>query len=170
MRRWTLAAATLAVFGAALWHLPATAQLSPPPQEVPTSPLPATAAETSARPDQPKTQPITFDEYRDFRLRDIAQRRARLAHELADTGLSAAVKANLEGRKAYYDRLATMPPADRDRIFRARFDQIDANHDGLLDLAERAAWHAKRREYYRELAVARDEPAPAGAKRGAGSN
>jgi hypothetical protein len=157
MRRWTLAAAAAALFAAALWHLPAIAQRAP---------APATAAADSgaAKPGTPQStaQPaapdlITFDAYRDFRMRYINERRARLTRDLSATDLSAAQKASLEGRKAYYDRLAAMPDKERDALFRTRFEQIDSDHDGTLDSAERAAWREKQREHYRELAAERDQ-------------
>jgi hypothetical protein len=173
MRRWTLAAALAALFGAALWHLPATAQRSAPPQ----NPEPALAQPAFAQPaaaqsaaaqsaaaetalEHPAARPvapqlITFDEYRDFRMHDIAQRQARLTRELSEPNLTATQKASLAARKAYYDRLTAMPADQRDRLFRARFDEIDANHDGMIDEAERAAWREKQREHYRELAAAR---------------
>ena len=157
MRRWTLIAAAFALFGAALWHLPATAQHSV------AAPVPAQPGVAAAHPDRPRPvapQLITFDEYRDFRLRNIGQRREQLARALATSDLSAAQKKSLEARKAYYDRLAAMPSDARDRLFRARFDQIDTDHDGLIDDAERTAWREKQREHYRELAADR---APAAA-------
>jgi hypothetical protein len=40
-------------------------------------------------------------------------------------------------------------------LFRARFDQIDTNHDGKLDDAERAAWRVKQRQFYSEQAAER---------------
>ena len=163
MRRWTLAAAAAALLVAALWHLPATAQRSTPAA----NPEPA-AAQSTAPPATGKASAgppaaggpvapelITFDEYRDFRMRDIAQRQARLARELEASDLSAAQKAGLESRKAYYDRLAAMPAEERDQLFHARFDQIDTNHDGMIDEAERAAWREKQRAHYRELRAAR---------------
>jgi hypothetical protein len=174
MRRWTLAAAAAALLGAALWHLPATAQRTTPAE----SPQPTLAAAASAGtlsagpaaapaagapaatlPVAPEL--ITFDEYRDFRMRGIAQSQSRLARELASPGLTAADRADLERRKAYYDGLAAMPAAQRDQLFRARFDQIDTNHDGMIDNAERTAWREKQREHYRELAAehAQQEPA-----------
>jgi hypothetical protein len=159
MKRWTLIAAASALFAAALWHLPATAQRTTPMQ--PTGSAPSqTASEADIQSLRPPVAPqsITFEEYRDFRMRDIAERRARLARALTAPDLSATQKANLEARKAYYDRLATLPAAERDRLFRARFNQIDTNHDGMLDEAERAAWRAKQREHYHELTV---EPQPA---------
>ncbi|MGH7030303.1 MAG: hypothetical protein ACREEZ_07745, partial [Stellaceae bacterium] len=104
---------------------------------------------------------ISFDEYRDFRIRYIEQSRARLSRELAASDLSAAQKASLERRKAYYDRQAAMSAAERDELFRARFNLIDTDHDGTLDNAERAAWRAKQREHYRERATERAEPAAA---------
>lgn len=152
MKRWTLVAAASALFAAALWHLPATAQHTTPMQ--PTGPAPSqTAPEADIQPPRPPVAPqlITFEEYRDFRMRDIAERRARLARALTAPDLSAMEKTNLEARKAYYDRLATLPAAERDRLFRARFNQIDTNHDGMLDEAERTAWREKQREHYREL-------------------
>lgn len=159
MTRWTLIGAGAALFGAALWHLPATAQRTVPAQN-PASALTQTTqtAATRAALDQPPPQRvtpqlITFDEYRDFRVNDIAQRRARLTRALAATDLSAAEKTSLEGRKAYYDRLAEMPVDQRDRLFRARFDQIDTNHDGMIDDAERAAWREKQHERYHEMAA-----------------
>jgi hypothetical protein len=163
MNRWTLVAAVSALFAAALWHLPATAQHTTPmqPAALASSQTAAEAAvQSSPRPVAP--QLITFEEYRDFRMRDIAERRARLARALTAPDLSATEKANLEARKAYYDRLVTLPAAERDRLFRARFNQIDTNHDGILDEAERAAWRAKQREHYRELTA---EPQPASTNR-----
>jgi hypothetical protein len=155
VRRWTLIAAASALVGAALWHLPATAQhtLSTP------LPEPTLAQSASAvRPPPPRpvaAQLITFEEYRDFRLHDIVQRRERLARALAAPDLPAAQKASLEARKTYYDHLAAMPAEARDRLFRARFDQIDTNHDGLIDDGERAAWREKQRDHYRELTAER---------------
>jgi len=90
MRRWMIAAAAAALLAGAWWQRPAAAQRTPEP----------TAAE----------EMITFDQYREFRMRDLQQRQARLAHRLAAPGLSAAEKASLERRKAYYDRLAACPP------------------------------------------------------------
>src|SRR5215472_4852649 len=86
MRRWMIAAAAAALLSGAWWQWPAAAQRTPEP----------TAAE----------EMITFDQYREFRMRDLQQRQARLA----PPGLSAAEKASLARRKAYYDRLAACPP------------------------------------------------------------
>jgi hypothetical protein len=41
-----------------------------------------------------------------------------------------------------------MPAAERDHRFRDRFDEIDTNHDGIIDHNERTAWHDKRRAFY----------------------
>jgi hypothetical protein len=158
MRRWTLIAAALALFGATLWHLPATAQRTVPTQNAAHAQPAAAAAVEQSRPRPVAPQLITFDEYRDFRIRGITQRRARLTQALAAPDLSAAGKASLEARKAYYDHLAEMPAEERDRVFRARFDQIDTNHDGMIDEGERAAWREKQREHYRELAAERVQP------------
>ena len=163
MRRWTLVAAASALLAAALWHLPAIAQRVAAPVAAPV----AAATPASATPATPPVVQsdavdlITFAEYRDFRMRDIEKRRARLAAQLAAPDLTSAEKASLERRKAYYDRLAAMPAAERDAIFHARFDKIDTDHDGTLDSAERAAWREKQRQYYRELAAARAQPVAA---------
>ncbi len=138
MKKWTLPAAAV-LFAAAWWHWPAVAQRAPEP---------AAAGEI-----------ITFDQYRDFRTRDLQQRQARLARQLTEPGISAAEKASIERRKAYYDRLAAMPAEERDQLYRERFDQIDINHDGKLDLEERAAWREKQREYYRQQSAERARPA-----------
>lgn len=136
MRRSTLVAAAFFLLAAALWHLP-------------------TAALRAAEPEPAAPELITFDQYRDFRAHDLTQRQARLAQQLAAPDLSATEKASIERRKAYYDKLAAMPAEERDRLFRARFDQIDTNHDGKLDQDERAQWRDKQREHYRQLAVDR---------------
>ena len=134
MRRLMFLSAAVAVAVAVWWHLPALAQRATLP----------TAGEA-----------ITFAQYRDFRLHDLAQRQARLAKQLAASDLSAAEKGSLERRKAYYDQLAAMPAEERDRLYRERFDQIDTDHDGKLDPDERAAWRDKQREYYRQQAAER---------------
>ena len=58
MRRLMLLSAAAAFAGLAWWHLPAVAQR---------------AAQPAA------SEAITFEQYRDFQLHDLAQRRARLA-------------------------------------------------------------------------------------------
>jgi hypothetical protein len=153
MRRWTLAAAASALLAAALWHLPAIAQRVAAPAATPAAATSAAATPPAARSAAP--QLITFNEYRDFRMQNIGQRQVRLAEQLAAPNLSAAAKAGLEQRKAYYDRLAAMPAGERDAIFRARFDQIDTDHDGTIDAQERAAWREKQREHYRQMAAER---------------
>ena len=143
MKKWTLPAAAAVLLAMAWSHWPAVAQRAAQP-----APQSAAAGEM-----------ITFDQYRDFRGRDLQQRQARLARQLADPGISAAEKASIERRKAYYDRLAAMPAEERDQLYRERFDQIDSNHDGKLDPEERAAWREKQREYYRQQSAERAGPA-----------
>jgi hypothetical protein len=137
-----MAVAAAALLAAGLWHWPATAQKAPVA-------APAQTAKPAAPP------PITFAEYRDFRLQAMARRQAQLARQLAAPGLSAEQKATLEGKKAYYDRIAAMSPEERDQLYRGRFDQIDSNHDGTIDAAERAAWREKQHAYYAQLAAER---------------
>ena len=140
MIKWTLPAAAAVLVAAAWLHWPA-------------------AAQRASQPEAAATDTITFEEYRNFRARDLRQRQARLARQLADPGLSAAEKASIERRKAYYDRVAAMPAEERDQLYRERFDQIDSNHDGKLDPEERAAWREKQREYYRQQSAERARPA-----------
>ena len=135
IKRWMLAAGAVLV-AAAIWQAPASAQQSMPP----------------AGPAEP---PITFEAYRNFRLDDIARREARLIQRLAEPNLAAADEAALLRQKAYYDRLTALPAAERDRLFRARFNRIDTDHDGTIDAAERAAWRTRQRDYYRQVALAR---------------
>jgi hypothetical protein len=134
MRRLMLLSAAAALAIAAWWHLPAVAQR---------------AAQPAA------SEAITFEQYRDFRFHDLAQRQARLTKQLAAPDLSAAERGSLERRKAYYDQLAAMPAEERDQLYRERFDQIDVNHDGKLDPEERAAWREKQREFHRQQAAER---------------
>ena len=141
MRPRTIVAAAAALIAAAWWHLPAAAQRAAQP--------PAQAAPGDL---------ITFEQYRDFRLRDLAQRQARLASQLAAPGLSAAERASLERRKAYYDQVAAMPAEERDLLYRERFDAIDTDHDGTLNTQERAAWRERQRENYRQQAADRSPP------------
>ncbi len=83
MKRWTLFTVVSALIVAAWWHWPAAAQRAP-----------QSAAAGDA---------ITFEQYREFRIHDLEQRQGRLARQLAAPGLSAAEKASIEQRKAYYD-------------------------------------------------------------------
>jgi hypothetical protein len=160
MRRSTFYAASAILLAAGLWHLPATAQRTAATRPASQPAVPTTApvnAPAVAPPPtgQSPTGNITFDEYRDFRMHYIAEREARLARQLAASGISADEKARLAQIKAYYDGFAAMSAADRNRLFRARFDQIDTDHDGTLDLAERAAWREKQRRYYSQPAAQR---------------
>jgi biopolymer transport protein ExbB/TolQ len=138
MKRSSLMAAAMLLLAAAWWHWPAVAQRAAQPA----------AAE----------EMITFDQYREFRMRDLEQRQARLSRQLAAPGLTSAARTSIERRKAYYDQIASMPAEERDQLFRDRFDQIDTNHDGKLDAEERAAWREKQREYYRQQAPERAHP------------
>ena len=118
------------------------------------APLPVTA--TAAPAPTATADTITFPQYRDWRMHFIEQRQTQIAAELAEKDLSTARRASLERQKAYYDYFAAMSAAERDRRFRDRFDQIDANHDGIIDAGERAAWHDKQRAYYDRSNYRRD--------------
>lgn len=108
--------------------------------------LPAQAAPAATNSAAADT--ITFDQYRDWRMHFIEERQIQIAAELAEKNLTDARRAGLERQKAYYDYFAAMSAAERDRRFRDRFDEIDTNHDGIIDPAERAAWHDKQRAFY----------------------
>ena len=91
---------------------------------------------------------ITFEAYRDWRLAAMERRRSEIDMQLSVADLSAPRKARLEETLAYYKWLAGLPQVERDRRFRERFDRIDANHDGIIDPGERAAWRERQRAYY----------------------
>ncbi|HEV2303776.1 MAG TPA: hypothetical protein VGR91_19595 [Stellaceae bacterium] len=151
MRGW-LYLTPAALVTALSWQSPAAAQASaaaPPP--IATPPAPATQAQKPAA----AADLISFDQYRAFRLRLIANRRAALEKRLAETDLTPLSRARLERIKGYYDFYAAMPASERDRRFRARFEEIDADHDGTISEAERAAWRDKERARYRQLAARR---------------
>ena len=148
--KWTVLAASAAI-AATLWLPGEAAQ----PTAQPAAPGAATAA---------ASDPITFEQYRDWRLNFNERRRSKLAAQLAAADLPAGQKARLEQVKAYYDRLADLPAAERDRRFHERFDRIDANHDGTIDQAERAAWRDKQRTFYRRDRTMAQRPADAAAQ------
>jgi hypothetical protein len=108
----------------------------------------AIAAEAKAADAKPSADTISFDQYRDWRNHFIEERQTQLAARLAATNLTAPQRGRIEQQKAYYDWFAGLTAAERDRRFRERFEQIDANHDGIIDAGERAAWHEKQRAFY----------------------
>jgi hypothetical protein len=110
--------------------------------------LSASAIAAPPAAETPASDTITFEQYRDWRLHFIEQRQTQIAAELAEKNLTAQRRTGLERQQAYYDYFAAMTPTDRDRRFRERFDQIDANHDGIIDRDERTAWHDKQRAFY----------------------
>ena len=78
----------------------------------------------------------------------MERRLSEIDMQLGAPDLPAARKARLEETRAYYKWLAGLPEAERDKRFRERFDRIDANHDGVIDAGERAAWREQQRAYY----------------------
>jgi hypothetical protein len=98
MRKSTILATAAALLAAAWWHWPAAAQRTPQPADA--------------------EQVISFEQYREFRMHDLEQRRERLAHQLAVPGLTTAEKASIERRKSYWDQLAAMSAEQRDQLFR----------------------------------------------------
>ena len=121
---------------------------------------PAAPTESQAALPANSDDPITFEQYREWRVEFIDRRQTQLTAQLAAADLPPRQRTRLEQVKAYYDWFAGLPEADRDRRFRERFDRIDANHDGKIDHAERTAWHDKQSAFYgRNRATA--EPAAA---------
>lgn len=164
--RWMLVAASAAI-AATLWLPGEAAQTGSPAaaQVVPAGAAPVAAAAAApaagtAMAASRRDEPITFEQYRDWRLNFIDRRRSDLAVQLSASDLPARQKPRLEQVKAYYDWLAGLSDAERDRRFRERFDRIDANHDGVIDAAERTAWRDKQRAFYqRRGAGPRTQPA-----------
>jgi len=83
---------------------------------------------------------------------------------LSAADLTPPQKNRIEETRAYYDWLLQLPETDRDRLFRERFDRIDANHDGKLDADERAAWRDKQRTFYKRDRPPRQDAADAKAR------
>ena len=123
--------------------------------------LPGEAAQPS--PAAADTDPVTFEQYRDWRNAYIERRRTDIELQLSGQDLPAERRKRLEQVKAYYDWFAGLSEADRDRRFRERFDRIDTDHDGTIDAAERAAWRDKQRAFYRSPGLR--QPAAAGDER-----
>ena len=99
--KWMLLAAS-AVIAAGL-GLPSQAAQPAAPNETQAAALPAAADD-----------PITFEQYRDWRLRFIERRQTQLTAQLAAADLQPRQRARLEQAKAYYDWFAGLPEADRD--------------------------------------------------------
>jgi hypothetical protein len=162
MRRRTLFAlsALLALLLPGLAWAPAGSALAGPGTSAPYAAPPGPQNE-GAKQASPAADLITFAQYRAFRLRLIAERQAVLAKRLETSGLAPLEKARLERIKGYYDWQAALPAARRDTLFRTRFEAIDTDRDGTIDLKERAAWRAKLRARYRALAAKRAAQRPA---------
>jgi hypothetical protein len=116
------------------------------PASAPTASAPMASAPADNAPAD--NAPITFEEYRAWRLAAMERRLSEIDMQLAAADLPATRKARLEETRAYYKWLANLPEAERDKRFRERFDRIDANRDGVVDAAERAAWRERQRAYY----------------------
>ena len=117
--------------------------------------LPAIAADPAPPTGEAKAEtipagnaPITFEQYRAWRLAAMERRLSEIDMQLGAPDLPAGRKARLEETRSYYKWLAGLPEAERDKRFRERFDRIDANHDGVVDAGERAAWREQQRAYY----------------------
>lgn len=139
--RWLVLAGFAAV--AAMLCLPGQAAEPGATPSAAASHSAAASAKTDAGPEK-----ITFEAYREWRLRWNERRGRELSAALAASDLPAARKARLTQVKGYYDWLAGLSDAERDRRFRERFDRIDTDHDGTIDRAERAAWHDKKRALF----------------------
>jgi hypothetical protein len=78
----------------------------------------------------------------------MERRRSEIDVQLSAADLPVARKARLEETRSYYNWLAGLSDAERDRRFRERFERIDTNHDGVIDAAERAGWRERQRAFY----------------------
>ncbi len=145
------------------WILLALPALFAAPLSYPAQAAQPAAATEAAAPEAPGAgdDKITFEQYRDWRLTFLDRRRSELAMQLSAADLPARQKTRLEQTKAYYDWLADLPEKDRDQRFRERFNRIDANHDGIIDHAERTAWHDKQSAFYHHASAVEPRPAPA---------
>ncbi len=92
--KWMLFAASAAI-AAGLW-LPGPVTMSYAAQ-------PAAPAETAAPLPATGEDKITFDQYREWRLRFIERRQTQLAAQLAAAELQPRQRARLDQTKAYYD-------------------------------------------------------------------
>jgi hypothetical protein len=147
------------------------ASLSVATPALPADPAPP-AAEIRAENIPAGSASITFEQYRAWRLAAMERRLSEIDMQLGAPDLTAARKTRLEETRAYYKWLAGLPEAERDKRFRERFDRIDANNDGVLDPAERAAWREQQRAYYGRGSTAGSRqpasaPAPDGKKEAA---
>jgi hypothetical protein len=129
--------------------IPAEPAGAAPPKAAPAkTPPPKAASAEDAGGSPAGAEKITFEEYRNWRLAAMERRRSEIEVQLSAADLPAARKARLEETRAYYKWLADMPEAERDKRFRERFERIDANHDGIIDADERAAWRERQRAFY----------------------
>src|SRR4029077_10345676 len=94
--------------------------------------LSAQAAPNGAA-DTASADTINFEQYRDWRMHFIEERQIQISAELAVKDLAAQRRTALERQKAYYDFFAAMPAAERDRLFRERVHEIDANKARISD-------------------------------------
>ena len=113
---------------------------------------------TPAKPGATRRPAMTrsrFEQYRDWRLSSSSGATASSTMQLAAADLPARAQGPARTQpKAYYDWLAGLPEAERERRFRERFDRIDANHDGI-DRPRRARRLARQqRAFYRRLGPA----------------
>src|SRR5437762_13328546 len=99
--KWMLLAAST-VIAAGLWLPGQAAQ-------------PATPNETQAAALPGADDPISFEQYREWRLRLIVRRQTQLTAQFAPADLQPRQRAPLEQAQAHHDWFAAHPQADRDR-------------------------------------------------------
>src|SRR5260221_7560399 len=105
--KWMLVAAS-AVIAAGVWMPGYAAQ-------------PVTPTETQAALPAGTDDPITFEQYREWRLRFIERRQTQVTAQLAAAHLQPRQRAPPEKGKGYYAWFARLPQAARDRPFPERF-------------------------------------------------
>ena len=119
-------------------------------------------AEAQAIAPPPARQPaasLSFDQYKAQQVQRIERVQATLAEHLAAQDLAPERRQRLARAKARLDKIAALPPEQRDQLLRQRFDRMDANRDGVVDAGEIQAFRQSRRQ---RLEMKQDASAPAG--------
>jgi hypothetical protein len=104
------------------------------------------------------TTPLSFDQYKAQQVQRIERVQATLAERLAAQDLAPERRQRLERMKARLDKVAALPPDQRDALLRHRFERMDANRDGVVDAGEFQAFRQSRRQ---QLQMKQDANAPA---------
>jgi len=122
------------------------------------APAVADAQAIAPLPAQSQAAPLSFDQYKAQQVQRIERVQATLAERLAAQDRAPERRQRLERVKARLDKVAALPPNQRDALLRQRFERMDANHDGVVDPGEFQAFRQSRRQL---LQTKQDANAPA---------